>query len=156
MGKKFSVIRYLSDTLKVFGITTLLLNIFTVIFGKDAEPISSIFALGNSGIAVKTGFQFLALAAIIMAFRFIFMTDSIIERMPLAVRIIAMFFSTFAVIVAFIVMFGWFPINNIKAWVFFLICFIVSCTVSTVISTLSEKKENKRLEEALRSFKEAN
>ena len=68
--------------------------------------ISSIFAIGSRGIAVKTGFQFLALTAIVMAFGFVFMTDSIIDRMPLAVRIIAMFLSTFAVIVAFVVMFG--------------------------------------------------
>ena len=40
------------------------------------------------------------------------------------------------------------------AWVIFIVCFIISCTVSTFISVLAEKQENRRLEEALKRYKE--
>ena len=69
-------------------------------------------------------------------------------------RIILMFISVIAVIVGFVLAFGWFPITEIKAWIMFILCFIVSCVISTFVSVVSEKQENKKLEEALKRFKE--
>ena len=155
MDNKPTIYDYLSQVFMTFGITLLLLNILCLMFGESAKEFSTIFTLGNSGLSVKTTFQFLLAIAITIVLRFTFMTDIVIKKMPLAARIIAMFTAVFLNIVVFIILCGWFPVNNPTAWVMFLISFAVSCSVSTVVSLFREKTENRKLAEALKKFKEA-
>lgn len=154
MNKNFSVLKFLSQVFTIYGITTGLLNIFCILFGDSAREFSAIFSLGNSGVGVKTSFQFLIALTIITALKFILMTDLLIKKMPLAARIIAMFLGAFATIIIFILAFDWFPANNPSAWAMFIICFVISTAVSTAISVLAEKNENRRLDEALKRYKE--
>ena len=154
MDKKPTVFDYLSQVFMIFGITILLLNIFCLIFGETARDYSEIFALGSEGLSVETMLQFLFAIAITITFRFIFMTDLIIKKMLLSARIVTLFAAAFLNIVAFIIVCGWFPVNNLLAWIMFLISFAVSCTLSTLVSTLWEKTENKRLAEALDKLRE--
>lgn len=154
MDKSFSVLKYLSQVFTIYGITSGLLNIFCILFGKSAYGFSTIFSLGNSGISVATSFQFLLAVSLIVGLKFIFMTDILIKKMPLAARIIVMFAGAFATMIVFIFAFGWFPADMPIAWIMFIVCFILSCAVSTLISVLAEKQENRRLEEALKRYKE--
>ena len=154
MEKKPTVFDYLSQVFMIFGITILLLNIFCLIFGETAREFSAIFALGSEGLSVETMLQFLLAIAITITFRFIFMTDLIIKKMPLSARVITVFAAAFLNIVVFVIVCGWFPVNNLLAWIMFIISFAVSCTLSTLVSILWEKTENKRLAEALDKLKE--
>lgn len=154
MDKKFSVLKFLSQVFMIYGITTGLLNIFCILFGTSASGLSTIFSLGNTGVSIATSFQFLLAVFLIVGLKFIFMTDILIKKIPLAARIIIMFAGAFATIVVFIFAFGWFPADMLIAWIMFIICFVLSCAVSTVISVLAEKQENRRLEEALKRYKE--
>ncbi len=138
----------------IYGITTGLLNIFCILFGRSAYDFSTIFSLGNTGVGIATSFQFLLAVFLIVGLKFIFMTDILIKKIPLAARIIIMFTGAFATILVFIFAFGWVPANMPIAWIMFIICFVLSCAVSTVISVLAEKQENRRLEEALKRYKE--
>lgn len=154
MDNNFSVLKYLSQVFTIYGITSGLLNIFCILFGKSAYGFSTIFSLGNSGVSVATSFQFLLAVSLIVGLKFIFMTDILIKKMPLAARIIVMFAGAFATMIVFIFAFGWFPADMPIAWIMFIVCFIISCAVSTLISVLAEKQENRRLEEALKRYKE--
>ncbi len=154
MDKNFSLLKYLSQVFMIYGITTGLLNIFCIVFGTSAYGLSTIFSLGNSGVGVATSFRFLLAVSIVVGLRFVFMTDIMIKKMPIAARIIAMFAGAFATILVFIFAFDWFPADMPIAWIMFIVCFAVSCGVSTVISVLAEKQENRRLEEALKRYKE--
>ena len=154
MDKKPTILDYLSQVFLIFGITVLLLNIFCLIFGETAKEFSAIFVLGSKGLSVETMLQFLLAIAITITFRFVFMTDLIIKKMPLPARIIMLFAASFLNIVVFIIVCGWFPVNNLLAWIMFLISFAVSCTASTLVSMLWEKTENKRLAEALDKLRE--
>ncbi|MDE5966049.1 MAG: hypothetical protein K2G89_04380 [Lachnospiraceae bacterium] len=154
MDKKFSVLKYLSQVFTIYGITTGLLNIFCVLFGTSAYGLSTIFSLGNAGVGVATSFQFLLAVSVIVGLRSIFTTDILIKKMSIAARIIAMFAGAFATILVFIFIFDWFPADMPLAWIMFIVCFVISCGVSTLISVLAEKQENLRLEEALKRYKE--
>ena len=154
MEKNFSVLKFLSQVFTIYGVITLLLNVFCVLFGAEARGISTIFALGDSGVGVETSLQFLLAIFMISVVRVIFMTDVLIKKMPLAARIVAMFAGAFAVILAFIFAFGWFPADMPMAWMMFIMCFILCSTVGTLLSVLAEKQENRRLEEALNRYKE--
>ncbi|MDE6424963.1 MAG: hypothetical protein K2K89_02340 [Ruminococcus sp.] len=154
MDKNFSVLKYLSQVFMIYGITTGLLNIFCIVFGASAHDVSTIFSLENSGIGVATSLQFLLAVSVIVGLRAIFMTDILIKKMPVVARIIVMFTGVFMTIIIFIFLFRWFPADMPLAWIIFIVCFIISCTVSTLISVLAEKQENRRLEEALKRYKE--
>lgn len=154
MNNKPTIFDYLSQVFMIYGITVLILNIFCLIFGEAARDYSTIFSLGCSGLSVKTMLQFLLAIAVTIVFRFLFMTDLLIKKMSITARIIAMFIAVFLNIVAFVILCGWFPVNDPKAWAMFLISFAVSCTVSTGISVSREKYENRQLSEALQKLKE--
>lgn len=154
MDKNFSIFKYLSQVFMIYGITTGLLNIFCILFGTSAYSFSTLFSLGNLGVGIATSFQFLLAVSVIVGLRFIFMTDILIKKMPLAARTVAMLAGAFTTILIFIFLFDWFPADMPIAWIMFIICFIISCAASTVISILAERHENRRLEEALKRYKE--
>lgn len=153
MDKKFSILDYLGQVFMLYGITMALLNVFCLLFGEDAFGYSSMFALGSQGVSVATSFQFLGAVAIIAALPFLFMTDLLIKNMPVAARTAALFAGVLITILAFIFFCGWVP-NKPSAWIMFVICFVISCAVSTFVSAYKEKQENKKLEEALKKLKE--
>ncbi len=153
MDKHFSVINFFSQVFTLYGIITVLLNIFCYLFGTSAYGYSSIFSLGNSGVSIATSFQFLLALSVITFLRTLFMTNIIIKKLPLAIRTIALFAGAFTTILIFVFLFDWFPADMPIAWIMFILCFIISCAVSTAISVLAEKTENRRLEEALKRYK---
>ncbi len=154
MDKKKGILWYLSQVFMIYGIIVLLISVFCMCFGEEAAMVSTIFSLKDEGIAVSTLLEFLAAIAMIVILRFIFMTDIIIKKLPLALRIIAMLTGVLLVIIGFVFAFGWFPVTEGKAWVMFIACFMISCGISTFLSAFAEKQENKKLEEALKRFKE--
>lgn len=154
MDKDFSILKFLSQTFTIYGVTTLLLNIFCVVFGEAACGVSTIFSLGSSGVSVASSLQFLLAVFVISGLRFVFMTNLIFKKMPVFARVIAMFAGAFAITVIFIRVFDWFPADMPQAWVMFIISFVLSCAASTLVSLLAERRENRRLEEALKHFKE--
>ncbi len=153
MIKKNTIFDFMINVMVVFAISVISICIFTFLFGKDAEGVSSIFALGEKGIPLSTIIQFLLMAFIITVLRWIFFTDKLIKMPSLTFRIILMFITVIITIAIFAAMFQWFPVNMVKPWVMFFICFAICSTVSVIISNLKEKKENEKLQEALELLK---
>ncbi|MEE1037417.1 MAG: hypothetical protein U0L15_09895 [Oscillospiraceae bacterium] len=153
MEKKGTILDYIGQVLLIYGGTMVVMNICTFLVGEDAQEISSLFSLGSNGMSVAVSFQFLLVAILNTALRFLFMTDAIIKKMSLTGRAVCLYGSTLAVILSFILLFGWLPAESI-AWVMFAVCYVVSCTVSTLIAAHKEKTENQKLAEALKRLKE--
>ena len=65
MIKKNTIFDYLTQIMIVWGISILSLCLFCSLFGEDAKQYSSMFQLGNSGIAITTLMQYLFLSVII-------------------------------------------------------------------------------------------
>ncbi len=156
MDKRFTIFGFLAQVFMIYGITTGLLNIFCMLFGNNAAGYSTLFSLAGAGVSVATSMQFLLVITIVIVLRMVFMSDMLIKNMPLGARIAAMFASVFAVTIGCVFIFGWFPVNDLLAWVMFVVCFAVSCAVSVIISTAAERQENRKLDEALKRVKEEN
>lgn len=154
MIKRNTIFDFMTNVLVVFAISVISIGIFTFLFGKDAEGVSSIFALGEKGIPLSTIIQFLVMAFIITMFRWVFFTDKLIKILSLTVRTILMFVMIIIMIVVFAAVFQWFPVNMVKPWIMFFICFAICATVSVIISSIKEKKENEKLQEALENLKQ--
>ncbi len=151
--EKPTILKYLSKVFMIYGITVVILNIFTLIFGDNAKEMSTIFSFGGDALGVKTAMQFLLAAFILVSIETIFMTDTVIKKMKTPRRICLMFVSIFAVVSLFVAAFGWFSTDMVVPWLLFIICFVVCSAVSTFISAISERQENKKLEEALKRYK---
>lgn len=153
MENRPTILKFLQRVFVIYGITTLILNIFTLIFGDAAKEMSTIFSFGSEALGVKTSIQFLFATFLLISLETLFMTDAVIKRMNMALRSVLMFASIFAVVTLFAVVFDWFPTDMAMPWILFIVCFMVCSAVSTFISAISERQENKKLEEALKKYK---
>lgn len=153
MEEKKTIFEYLTQTFCIFGITIIIMSILTQLFGEHAKEISALFLLGNEGIPLDIIVKFLFLSVFITGIRFLFFTDTIIQKMSIILRIIFMIISVVIVIVIFIIVFDWFPINDWKSWTMFFLCFGICFTVSILIMTKKEQLENKKMEEGLKRLK---
>lgn len=154
MRKKDTVFDYVGQIFLVFGFTVICLCAFCFLFGEDAKEFSTIFALGEGGLSITTMLQFFLTSTIIVTLRFVFFTDGLIKKLPIAARTICMLVLVLLFMTVFSIWFGWFPINMWQPWVMFFICFAISAGVSMVVSILKEKAENKKMEEALQRLKQ--
>ena len=73
--------------------------------------------------------------------------------MALIVRNILFFLTIMIAITVFVIIFGWFPINEVGAWIGFIVSFAVCTAVSAVFMRLEERAENKKMQEALNRLK---
>ena len=154
MEEKRTIFDYLGQIMIVFGFTMLIMNLLCLVFGNAAKDISSMFALGSRGVPVETAFQFLGVSALIVGVRFVFFTDILIKNMPIWMRTVCMLIAVILIIAAFVAVFRWFPVMMWQPWAMFFACFGLSFLGSYFVMAVKEKVENKRMEEALRRFKD--
>lgn len=156
MEERKNVLDYLEQVFVIFGVTIVLISIIGSAVGEDAKEYSSMFILGSKGIPLNTIFQYLLSSVCITGLKFTFFSDTLFKKMTTVKRMIGLMVSIIILIGLFAYMFGWFPVNEIKYWIIFIICFIICSTVSTVVSMLKERLENEKLADGLKHLKEGN
>ncbi len=149
MLREKTVFDFMGNVVVTYGISVICICLFTVLFGNDAKEISTIFALGENGIPIPTLIQFLFMALLITALRWLFFTDMLIKNRSIAVRSILMFTCVIFIVGVFAALFHWFPVKMVRPWAMCFISFTICTTVSVIICNLKEKSENKKLQEAL-------
>ena len=151
--EKKTIFYYLQHVMIVYGVAVVSQVLFCTLFGEDARGYSSMFALGSEGIPVTLLAELLVLAVMITVLRWIFFTDTLIKRCSITVRTVLMFLGVILVVGAEAVLFHWFPVDQVKPWCMFLLCFLVCAVASVGITTLMEKSENKKMQDALERMK---
>lgn len=154
MENRKTVFDYLGQMLIVFGFSTVVLDVFCLLIGEDAQRISTIYSLGKEGISVAASLQFLGVSACITGFRFVFFTDGIIRQMSVVMRTVCMFVSIIILIAVCAVLFDWFPVDMWQPWAAFLLTFAFCSAASLLLMALKEKAENRKMEEALNRIKQ--
>lgn len=154
MEDRKTIFDYIGQVFLIFGITIGILNIFCLLVGDSAKEISTIFSLGGEGLSVRTVFQFFLVSVCIAIAKFIFFTDTWIKRMSTPLRAVCMVSTILIVIVLFIRICGWFPVNMWRPWLMFFLCFGISFGISMGVSVVKERMENRKMEEALARLKE--
>ena len=152
MDDKKTIFNYISRAFAIFGIIVAIFMIFSLIIGSSTEGYSSLFRLGKEGLSMSTLAELLLLSGFITIVQEAFLTDRFIRNMSIVKRYILFFLSVMIVTVIMIVAFVWFPINDIRAWVYFFICYVLSCVISVVITKLKERAEDNRMQEALEKY----
>ena len=153
MEEKKNVFDYIRQLFTIYGVMVLIFIIFNLIIGDEAKSISTLFTLGSIGLTSATLLQLFFMAVIITVAQNIFLTDILIKNMALIVRNILFFVTILIAIPIFVIIFGWFPINNVVAWIGFVVSFVVCTGVSAWLMHLEEKAENRKMQEALNRLK---
>lgn len=154
MEEKKTLFDYIGQILIIFGFSIICLMIFCCLFGIGAKGYSSIFELGAKGLTVSTMAQFLLTSTIIVLFRAIFFSDELIKNLSITCRTIGMFISVVAMIMLFVWWFDWFPVNDLEPWIMFFVSFGISTAGGIAITTIKERMENKKIQEALEKMQE--
>ncbi len=154
MEERRTVFDYLARVFGMFGGMVALMSVFCLLFGESAKGISTMFALGGQGIAVGTLGQYFLVSVLTELLRIAFFTDIFVKDKPIVFRTAGMVGCEIIVIVCFICMFGWFPVNMWRPWVMFFLCFLLCFAVSTAVTAWRERAENRRMETALQELKE--
>lgn len=147
-----TIIDYIGQIFANFGVMILILMALSFIVGDQAKPYSRLFAMADQGLSFETLSQLLLLAVIISLGEILFLTVKWIKNLSVAVRIICFLLMIFITVVIFSIVFSWFPVKDIRAWIGFLLSFSICTAISTAIAALNEKMENKKMEEALKRF----
>ena len=153
MEENRSVFDYISKVFTVFGVVILIHVVIGLLVGADASEMSTLFTLGSEGLAMATIVQLFAMSVVVIIWQTIFLTDKVIKNMSIAVRIVMMFVSVTCSVVVFVILFGWFPVKDIKAWIGFFVSFAICSVMGVLFSRMKEKAENKKMDEALEKYK---
>lgn len=154
MEKHKTAFTYISQAFATYGITVTIFLLFSLLIGEGTGAYSPLFRLGRAGLTLGTLGQLLLLSAVITFVQVLFLTDRWIKNMPILLRNVLFFALVFLAIVAMILLFDWFPIDEWKAWVGFVVSFILSMGVSVFITRLKERAENRRMEAALEKYRQ--
>ncbi len=153
MEENKTIFNYISQVFATFGIIVLIFMILGMVIGDIVIGYSSLFELGNQGLSIATLMQLLLLAILISAGQIIFLTDRWVKNISLLLRDFIFFVVVIAAVILFIVVFDWFPLNDVKAWISFVLSFSVCTTIGVIISRLKEKSENKKMARALEKYR---
>lgn len=144
-----NIFNYAGQVFATFGVIVTILILLGKLVGEEAEGYCSLFEMGNDGFSSSTLMQLLGFSIIITCTQIIFMTDRWIKNMPLIARSICFIGLIFIAAVCFICIFSWFQITDGKAWVGFVVSFVLCTAAGILIGTLKENAENRKMEEAL-------
>jgi hypothetical protein len=148
-----TIFNYISQFFAIYGMIVMIFIIFGILIGDSASGYSSLFELGNQGFSTSTLLQLFILALIISIAQIAFLTDKWIKKLSMLIRNILFFGTIVLTIVIFSIFFHWFPIDDAKAWMGFVVSFIICTSISILISRLEEQAENKKMEQALNKIK---
>lgn len=153
MDKRFTIFDFFSEAFNTFSIMIISITVTTYLFGKDAGTISSLYKLGNEGIAVDTIAQFMLAALVLELVKMFWFSEKLIRNMMALWRTTFMVVSVIPVMAAFAGILGWFPLNNLHAWGGFLISFAVCFLLSLGVVYLKARLESKKYEEGFKRYR---
>ena len=156
MEEKKSIFNYISRCFETYGILVVIFMIFSSIVGEGAAEYTPLFSLGKQGLSLATLLELLLLAVLITVAYSIFMSDSLIKNMRVPIRTVLYLITVTACIIVMIFIFKWFPMNDVKSWAGFIICYIFSLGISVFITFMRERMENNRMQEALDKYNKSN
>ncbi len=152
MEEKKTVFHYIRQVFATYGVIVLIFIVFSIAIGEGAKAYSTLFAMGKDGLSTPILFELLLLAVMITLAQVVFLTDRWIMNMSMMTRNVLLFVSVLIVMVIMIVAFAWFPVDDVTAWIGFIISYVLSMIISTLVTKLKERAENSKMQEALDKY----
>ena len=149
MEERFSIFDFIKNVFKIYGFTVLVFIAFAKLIGNLAMGNSTMFSLGDTGLAIDTLLQLLLFIICEVALEFFVFKSRVLKITSVVLRTIIFLIATVLLVAGYAVWFGWFPANEPGAWIGFIISFSVCLLLSSIFTWLEEKNENKKMKDAL-------
>ena len=160
MYKEKNDIPFIVELLRTFSIIftlSILIMQFTALlvayYIPEAQELSTLFALKGAGLAYSTILQFALLSLIVAIFTVFIISYRFFVTMRFLMRSFLLFITSLFSVSFFSIIFKWFPIENLKIWVIFILWFIFLYTLSAGITMLKFKLKNKKFNKLLENYK---
>lgn len=154
MDNERNIFDFVYRIFALFGFTIMFVAIAAVLCSEDGSEVSTLFSLEDRGVAINTIIEFFAFSIVNTSLEFIFFTDKIIKNRSIVFRTVSTVSCIIIASIFFIAKFKWFPVDNYRSWIAFLITFIICFIVSAVLSTIKTNMEDKKLAQGLEKLKE--
>lgn len=155
MEKKGNIFfQFLNQVLIIFSIDTLILMILAALVGEEAKGLSTIYQLGNKGLASTTLAQFLLSSVTIVLIRNLFLSVNLFKKLCTLMRTILMVICILLSHILYIILFGWFSLDNHVAWISFFALFAGGFSLGLLIMVLKLKLDNRQYDRLLSQYKE--
>ncbi len=148
------VFRFLSQVLITFSLDIVVLMILAAFIGEEAKNMSTIYQLGSKGLASATLAQFFLSSVSITVLRNLFLSEQLFKKLNTLLRTICMVTCILLIHILYIILFGWFSLDNYLAWISFLVCFTGGFTLGLLIMLLKIKLDNRQYDELLSQYRE--
>lgn len=148
------VFRFLSQVLVTFSLDIVVLMILAAFIGEEAKNMSTIYQLGSKGLASATLAQFFLSSVSITVLRNLFLSEQLFKKLNTLLRTICMVTCILLIHILYIILFGWFSLDNYLAWISFLVCFTGGFTLGLLIMLLKIKLDNRQYDELLSQYRE--
>ncbi len=150
---KTTIYNFATRVLVIFSIMVLFEMIVGIFYGDEAMLGSTMFQMGNKGIAYETIIQYLLSAIITISLNTIFFSDKIFKNMMAIWRLTIMLLCQMIIIIGFILVFNWFPVDSFIAWFVFLLSFAGSVIISLVVMALKSRSDSRKYDNLLMDYK---
>lgn len=111
------------------------------------------FFLGEESMQLKMIVQLLALCIVSAVLQLFAFSDIVFEKMVYTKRMCVFMFPFLVVIIGFAKVFGWFPMENIGAWITFITIFLLCFVISLVIFEIQFKITGDKYTGVLNEYK---
>ena len=155
MEERKTIYHYLGQLFFMYGIIVLIFVFLSYTVNEQAVQSSPLFALGKEGLTMDTLVQLFGFCVCLLLLRILFLTDVVIKNLQIAIRSLCFVVATVLIIILFVYLFSWFPMNDRNAWIGFFVSYTICTSVGILISLLKEKAENKKMEQGLKRIRES-
>ena len=145
---------YFVQVFIIFSVAIMTISLLGLFVGDAAKGMSTLFSLGSRGIALSTIGQLFLMSLIIAALNTIILSDKLLKNVMMLWKIVIMLVLIIITIICFILLFGWFAIDNLYAWVGFAISFGSGFAISTMVMMIKTKLENQKYERSFLEYKQ--
>ena len=145
--------KIINETFITFGLLILIFAVLTFFVGDEAATVSTLFTSGNSTIPVKSIFQFLILSFLTAIIKNFVYSNFMIKIIPRIQRQIILFILIFILLVVMILVCGWFSTDSKLPWLLTALAFVLSFSCTLIITSLLEKRNDYKMNTALKKFK---
>ena len=142
-----------TQTFANFGICILVVSTVAYIMGETQQVQGGMMRLAGEGLSYTSILQLLLYAWAITGISYVAMKISMQKQILVIWRFIIEFFVIVTTTILFAVLFKWFPIDNLQAWISFIISFSVCMTLTFVVIIVKIKLDDKRYQKQLAEYK---
>jgi len=131
-------------------------GLFVMRYVPEAQDTSSLFVSGMAGLPYSSILQIAGLSVILSVFSVLITSDRFLIKMRFLLRFFLFLLAAFFTISIFAIIFKWIPVDNSLAWISFIISIVICFAISSGITLLRFKLQNKKYNRLLEAYKARN